>query len=381
MATYLGDGIVLTYLADESPILINSNDYGGPMNLVNGGLYETDNLDVLLSYLKPDSIVLDIGANLGFFTLQLAKRLRAGGYIHAFEPHPRLHDLATRTIYVNGVRNIVTLHNFGLSDRNRAAVFRYPRRHLGGGHIKPEDESDAIDDDTRFEHVASKVYRLDDVLPRTTKVDLVKIDVEGHELRVLRGMGRIIDRSPNIVILFEKLVVNAGYEAELANYLHTTGLELYGVQTSAQLKPLDDYAFSAWQGYVVAVRPLARGPLQRNGFTIYPTQLLVPAAAGEIGDSFARLSGRVGAVLFHGPYWFLPSGRWTITVNGRITGQIMLTIQARFGQELVRRVLIDANRPSDIFYVHRDLVHFECVASSTTSNTKIDLESVVLAKT
>src|ERR1700737_2990965 len=74
LSSYLGDGVALTYLVDATPIYINSDDCGGPSNLLNGGRYEEQNLEVLLSFVKPDTVFVDIGANIGFFTLQVGRR-------------------------------------------------------------------------------------------------------------------------------------------------------------------------------------------------------------------------------------------------------------------------------------------------------------------
>jgi FkbM family methyltransferase len=286
---------------------------------------------------------------------------------------------STRTLHVNGLSDLVSLYNFGLSDRSRSAVFNYPSRHLGAGRVEPDGWPRRMNN-ADFEQLRSDVCRLDDVLPSDTKVDLVKIDVEGHELQVLRGMERIIETSPGIVILFEKLAAASGYEVKLADYLRGAGLDLYGVQKGAQLEPLDDQGLTAWQGYALAVRPQNRGPLQRSYFTIYPAQLHLPGAVGQTVGAPVRLLGRVGSVLFYGPYWLLPAGHWTVTVEGRITGQIMLTIQAEFGQELVRRLLIDAKTPQRSFYVQHDLVHFECVGTSTTTDALIELHSLVFQR-
>src|SRR5439155_22584033 len=52
LSSYLGDGVALTYLVDATPIYINSDDCGGPSNLLDGGRYEEQNLEVLLSFVK-----------------------------------------------------------------------------------------------------------------------------------------------------------------------------------------------------------------------------------------------------------------------------------------------------------------------------------------
>jgi hypothetical protein len=81
---YVGDGIVLTYLADQTPIFVNSNDMGPPFNLMNGGRYEEENLAVLLSFVKDDTVFLDIGANIGFFALNIGRRLGIKGKVYSF---------------------------------------------------------------------------------------------------------------------------------------------------------------------------------------------------------------------------------------------------------------------------------------------------------
>jgi len=58
LSSYLGDGTGLTYLVDETPIYINSNDFGCPSNFLNGGRYEEENQQVLASFRRPNSVFL-----------------------------------------------------------------------------------------------------------------------------------------------------------------------------------------------------------------------------------------------------------------------------------------------------------------------------------
>src|SRR2546423_12398987 len=145
LSCYVGDGIALTYLADETPVFVNANDIGGPFNLLNGGKYEEENVETLLSFVTEDTVFLDIGANIGLYTLRVARRVYPNGKIYSFEPNPQLNELLTRNVYVNGLGSIVQSFQLGLSDRNCTATFQYPKGHLGGGHIdRPGAMSDHV---------------------------------------------------------------------------------------------------------------------------------------------------------------------------------------------------------------------------------------------
>ena len=284
LSCYVGGGIALTYLVDETPIFVNANDFGGPFNLMNGGRYEEENVDVLFSFIKEDTVFLDIGANIGFFSLKMSRRLGPNGRVYGFEPHPLLYDLLCRNVYVNGLRDVVTCFKLALSDKNTHATLQYPVGHLGGGHVGAGDASGHT-------LVDAELKRLDDVLGADFRCDLVKIDVEGHEINVLDGMKNIVVNSPQIKILFEKLMPNAGTEAALDAYFAELGLSLYGVCQDASLVALGAGALAQWGGYVVAARPeTIDGGLSRAQFSIQGGQLLAPTAAVPAPGPLRRIA-------------------------------------------------------------------------------------------
>jgi FkbM family methyltransferase len=364
---YVGDGVALTYLADETPIFVNSNDMGPPFNMMNGGRYEEDNLAVLLSFVKPDSVFLDIGANLGFYTLKIGRRLGRGGVVYAFEPHPKAAELLARNIHVNGLRERVRCFRFGLSDVDGTATLRHPLGHLGGSHIGPAGDSPG------HASVAIELKRLDSLLGRDFRCDIVKIDVEGHELNALRGMRDIIANSPDIKILFEKLTPNAGSEAALEAYFAELGFALYGVRSDASLTPLDPGAMAAWGGYILATRPgcLADG-LRRNRFSIHGGQLLMPPASTPAPDILRGAADQDG-MLFHGPYWYLPRGVWRFRLHGDIRGAARFRVLERFGYP-VHEFTLQSGETEHVFVAHRDLVYFETAAYAAGGRAEVTLE-------
>jgi FkbM family methyltransferase len=370
-SVYVGDGIALTYLADEMPLYVNANDFGPPFNFINGGVYEQDNLDVLMSFVTDDTVFLDIGANLGFFSLQVARRISHHGKIHAFEPNPDLARLLKRNAYVNGFgllgsgKEVITCHDFGLSDRSARVELVSDPECLGGGAIAPMAAANAgtgcmID-----------VKRLGDVFDSGFTCDLVKIDVEGHEVNVLRGMQDVIARSKHIKILFEKLGRSAGYEPEIESILGGCGLELYGVLPNASLQRILPGMLSEWAGYVLATRADDLGPagLVRTSFSIYPRQLFT---VGETLQSLSRdeliATGTSGQILFHGPYWFLRRGIYRLRLYGEVKGHLSITIAARFGHAVHQFELV-TGETEKTFIAERDLLFFECIIRAKGTST------------
>ncbi len=368
LAVHVGNGLVLTYLADGRPFYVNGDDFGGPANLIAGGRYEQDNLDILLSFLKPETVFLDVGANLGFFAVMVAQRLTAGRVI-AVEPHPELAHLAWRNAFVNGLADRVTVAPCGASDREAAVTFAYPPHHLGGGAIGRAGGPGTT--------VSGHVRPLDAIVPQDLVCDLVKIDVEGHELPVLRGMAGIIRRSPGIAILFEKLGLAAGYEDELAAFLAGEGLSLYAARPGARLAPLAAADLPAFSGYVLATRrKIGPEDRDRRRFTIHPAQMWRPPGSPLATEATGLTgSGEGNQLVSHGPYWFLPRGIWEMRLRGRLPRGTLVRITSHMGHSTFE-AMVEGTDPCFTATVLRDLVNFETVIRSPERAWSITVEGI-----
>jgi FkbM family methyltransferase len=351
LSNYLGDGVSATYLKNGDMIYVNSNDYGTSADYIDGGEYEPDNLQALFSFLKADTVFLDIGANLGFFSLLVGDRLRRCGKVIAFEPQPNLAELFRRSVYRNQLLDIVTIHPFGLSETPGRFPLWIPKTFRGGARLGEMPE--AIRGD--FEEISVETRRLDDLVGPEFVCDLVKIDVEGHELSVLNGMRGVVGRSPDIKLLIEKLGRHTGVEPHLLNYFADFGMAIYAVSGPALEGPLDLEGLRNAHGYVLAARPASIDGLDRRRFSIFPVQMLSASARIEQG----RLVAEGPGLLAHGPYWSLPKGIWRLTIEGESRGAIRCVIAERFGYEVTSAPISAADRTAD-FVVERDLTRFEC---------------------
>ena len=150
---------------------------------------------------KPGDCVVDAGANIGYVTAMLARWVGAKGKVLSFEPVPETFDLLRHNVEILRLSQ-VSLFNCALSSSAREAEMNVPR--YAAGYENPYEarivNSSAVEGAGR--RVRVTLQRLDDVLAGLAEQPVfLKIDVEGHELDVLRGSMGIIRRChPAMVI-------------------------------------------------------------------------------------------------------------------------------------------------------------------------------------
>ena len=370
MSSYLGGGTGITHLIDETPIYINTDDFGCPSNFINGGKYEEEYYNLLTSFRKPSSVFIDIGANLGVFTLRFAKMLKKGKVI-SFEPNPKIHDLLLRSIHLNGLSNVVDIYNLGASDQNFECFLSVPKNHAGGASLcESSDNEDGY-------KITAKV--VDDLLSHIDNVDIVKIDVEGHELNVLRGMKKILKRSPNCVVLFEKLSRNSGIENELMEYFERLNMNVFKVEGFELVKlNLNDFIFSE-SYFIAASDTVLKNNYIRNFFIIYPDDMYV--INGSIKNNFYCVNTKLddNTLLAHGPYWFLPKGTYIFEFDGEINTNVKVHITEKYGYETAYFIVNKNNKIHNVV-IERDLTNFEVVLRCYADEVKVNLSFIKITR-
>lgn len=352
-SSYLGQGIGLTHLVDETPIYINTADIGCPANFINGGRYEEEYLQILASFSRPDSVFLDIGANLGVFSLRLAPYMRQGRII-AFEPNQGIRELFERSVHLNGLRDRVQVLPVGASDETAELVLEVPQGHAGGGHVLRAEEEDGRE--------RIQVRPLDEVLEDLPSFHLAKIDVEGHELHALRGMSKLLARSPEAVVLFEKLIPNAGLEGPVMDLFDEFGMRIWRID-GWTLRPASLQEFERSSAYFIAARPESVDPdRDRNFLLLQPGHLFKALCVERSGWLVpGPAASEPGALLFHGPYWYLPRGVYRVQLRGRLDSPLQMQVAEKFGYAVAQATLSGPD-PQFEFVADRDLTHFELVA-------------------
>ena len=152
------------------------------------GIYEHRLLRLLESLIPANAVMLDIGANIGNHALYLARQCSA---VHCFEPNPRAYARLERNIALNNAANI-QVHRFGLSSRNETAIFyENASGNLGASGFRSSEG----------ERRELPIRNADDAVAELSlsRIDLVKIDVEGMEPEVISGLRETIARFRPII--------------------------------------------------------------------------------------------------------------------------------------------------------------------------------------
>ena len=175
------------------------------------GQYEPYSVELLKRLISPGMKCIDVGAHIGFYTCLVTSIVGETGKVYAFEPMAAHYDLLLKNIQENGFQRIVQTFNVVCSDVN------------GNVNVSKISNMFVVGHNGGSEQATVEAVRLDDLIEDT--IDFVKIDVEGHEPAVIRGMTSILSRD-------QPIILSEINEYWLRSCSHSSGAEYVGLLTS-----------------------------------------------------------------------------------------------------------------------------------------------------
>jgi FkbM family methyltransferase len=215
------------------------------------GYYSRDIVLLMNRILQPRMVVLDVGANIGEITMAAAQRVGSNGHVYSFEPMTPLYSRLTEHLGMNGMNQVTPIAK-GLSDRigtatifSAEAPFEDGTRHDGLGTLYPTASRSVAAGDI-------ELTTLDEFCSSSniTRIDLVKIDVEGAELAVLKGGLTSIARfQPFLIVEVQtETAQDAGYKSEdIISLLKSMGYTFFVIGRKARLRPLGEAGLASFQ--------------------------------------------------------------------------------------------------------------------------------------
>jgi FkbM family methyltransferase len=164
------------------------------------GEYERPVTDCIMSFVDENTRFVDVGANIGFFSLLVARRA-SRGKVWSVEPDPTNFRLLQANVALNGLERIVETHHVAASDTETAVFFStLGHKNNIGARFTAKDKATLIARSLPGAPEPVQVRALTvDALLRGQKATLVKVDVEGFEPFVFAGMARVLEEDRPVV--------------------------------------------------------------------------------------------------------------------------------------------------------------------------------------
>ncbi len=200
------------------------------------GVLDLPVTEVIWRLAEPGETLVDVGANIGYVTGLMATRAGTRGEVWAFEPCPEIHEelAAHVTRWRTSGRSLANLHlhAVALSDHAGTACLFQPSEFATNRGTASLEAGPANAAPALGVSVALNAY--DAVIPGKTRVDVLKIDVEGHELSVFKGASRALGEGRVRDIVFEE---HRGYPSATSSFLESFGYTIWRIDR-AFLGPL-----------------------------------------------------------------------------------------------------------------------------------------------
>lgn len=208
---YMGDHVALTMTKYGKKIYVDTDDLVVSPHILMEGAWEPWIDRFLEGVLGEGATFVDVGAHVGWYTLLACETVGESGFVHSFEPNPRLADLVRRSLSVNGFneRRCNFVEKAASDEEGQASMF-VPHLHSGNGTLREDPEEEIVDEvrtpdadgvspglgrrrgDVYGRRFQVYTTRLDSVVAHA---DLIKIDAEGYETHVLRGAWGLFRRN------------------------------------------------------------------------------------------------------------------------------------------------------------------------------------------
>lgn len=202
---------------EGSKMLLDSKD---SLGLSVWGVYEPFETELFKKEILKGEVVLDIGANIGYYTLIAAKLVGENGKVFAFEPDPSNFAILQKNVEMNGYKNVILVQKAVSNETGKLRLY-----------LCEDNKADhrIYDSHDGRKFIEIEAVRLDDYFKNYNgKVDFIKMDIQGGEGGAIQGMLLLLQKNKNVKIVTEFWPI---------------GLRRFGIEPEEYLKVLIKHGF------------------------------------------------------------------------------------------------------------------------------------------
>ncbi len=192
------------YYLSHKKLVVNHNNYlikfhndGDDQELLylaNWAKYFNEEYPHLSKLINSDDVVVDVGANLGFFSMMISKLVGENGQIFSFEPSINIYNKLIDNLTLNSIKNVKP-ENCGLGQSDQILTLKRNKKYSGLSTLVLEQDNEIIEEQVKITSLDKYFY------DKKTKINFIKIDTEGFEPEVLKGAKQIINSSKPLIYI------------------------------------------------------------------------------------------------------------------------------------------------------------------------------------
>lgn len=239
---YLGEGRSLCRVLGRYKMIVDTSDVGLSSHLLLDGYWEMWLTELLADLVKPGMKVVDVGANLGYFSLLMADLVGSKGQVHAFEPNTDLARRMTQSLAINGFGSIATVHEQALADIEADVLLVVPADEPKNAHLLPADHPVSADKATESRLLRTR--RLDSY-SELLDADIIKIDADTSEQAIWHGMAGILQSNRPLTIVLEFARVRYADPGAFIDQILSDGFRLAEITLEGGVQPTNREAILA----------------------------------------------------------------------------------------------------------------------------------------
>ena len=233
--------------------------------------FEPETTDLIQKNIFSGNIVVDIGANIGFFTLIMSNGVKKEGKVFSFEPTRPTYSKLLDNISLNKYK-FVTPKNLALSNSRKESIINITKD-PGQSHMLPDDQvakDGLVPDNSNYQEIS--VDTIDEFTEREKlhHIDIMKIDAEGQDLNVLRGSNKLLKSKTINYIICE--IEDAAANEDIRSLLGSYDYDLFYIVRNGEflVKDLNDYPYQSYKNplNLLAISPKAPAFVNGQGLNI-----------------------------------------------------------------------------------------------------------------